>query len=147
MNDLLKILKISTIICLVIVLTNSLFGIHSLEQLLSWELWGTYFFYSAVLTAINTYYFTFFRKKIGWEQAGIKRVILASVGSIILTLAGYFFCRLVDHTLFQGRPIDGFLSNEQMNYYILPLLFTAIISLFFHLVYFYRALQEQRVTE
>lgn len=147
MNDLLKVLKISVAISVLIILINTLFGIHNLQQLLTFELWGTYFFYSAVLTAINAYYFTYFRKKIGWEKAGIQRAILASLGSIILTLTGYFFCRLVDLTLFGDKTVAGFLANERMNYYILPLLFTAIVSLFFHLIYFYRALQEQKVTE
>ena len=147
MKLLLRILKIAIIICLFIVLVNSLFGAHDLEELMSVELWGTYFFYCIVLTALNAVYFHYFREKIGWEQAGIQRVILASLGSVVITLVGYFFCRLVTRTVFEDVPFQEFLENESVTYYILPLLFTVVISLFFHIIFFYKALQEQKVTE
>ncbi|MBT8318972.1 MAG: 2TM domain-containing protein, partial [Gramella sp.] len=109
--------------------------------------WGVYFFYSIVLTTLNSVYFWFFGMKIGWAGAGIKRVIIATAGSIVLTLIGFFFCRMVDMTVFQGVDIETFLKEESMRYYFFPFLFTAIISLFFHLVYFYKSVQEKKVRE
>jgi hypothetical protein len=147
MKALLKIFKITIIICAGIILINSLFGSHSWEQLLDIRLWGTYFFYCFVLTAINATYFGLFEKLIGWEGADLKRVLLAAAGSVVLTLMGYFFCRIVDQTIFQGYSLDHFLEQEKLSYYLFPLLFTAIVSLIFHLIYFYKALQEKRVTE
>lgn len=147
MKTLLRILKISVIICAVVVLINSLFGAHNSEQLADPRLWGAYFFYSFVLTAINACYFDFFEKKIGWENADLKRVLLAAAGSIVLTITGYFLCRLVDHTFFRGESLENFLANERLIYYLFPLLFTAVVSMFFHLLYFYKALQEKKVTE
>lgn len=147
MKDFLKIFKTSVIICAGILLINVTFGAHDWEQLLDLQLWGTYFFYSFVLTAINSYYFAFFEKKIGWEGAYLKKVIFAAVGSIILTMIGFFFCRLVDQTLFEGDSISDFLGNERLSYYLFPLLLTTIVSLIFHLIYFYKALQEKKVTE
>ncbi|WP_029034590.1 2TM domain-containing protein [Salinimicrobium terrae] len=147
MKELLKITKISIIICIGILLINVLFGAHNWEQLMEIQLWGAYFFYSFVLTAINSFYFAFFERKIGWEGADLKRILLAAVGSIVLTMIGFFFCRLVDHTVFQGIGFAQFLSNEKFKYYLFPLLLTAIVSLFFHLIYFYKALQEKKITE
>ncbi len=142
-----KILKISLLIWLVIVLINLVFGNFQLEALLDPEFLGLFFFYSFVLTALNAAYFSYFNEKIGWEKAGLKRVFLAAGGSIVLTLIGFFFCRMVDKTLFHDQSLKAFLQNEQLSYYLFPLLFTAIISLVFHLLYFYKALQEQKVTE
>lgn len=147
MKALLYIFKISIIICAGIALINSLFGAHEWEQLLELDLWGTYLFYSFVLTAINATYFDIFERKIGWEGADLKRVLLAASGSIILTMTGYFLCRLIDQTIFQGFSISHFLANEKLSYYLFPLLLTIIVSLIFHLVYFYKALQERKVTE
>lgn len=147
MKTLLKILKISIIICVVVVLINGLFGAHNFVQLTDPALWGIYFFYSFVLTAINASYFDFFEKKIGWEGADLKKVLLAAAGSIVLTMIGYFLCRMVDHTIFRGGSLENFLSNERLIYYLFPLLFTAVVSMFFHLIYFYKALQEKKVTE
>lgn len=75
------------------------------------------------------------------------RIILAAVGSIVLTMIGFFLCRLIDETLFQGFTVQHFLTNEKLSYYLFPLSLTAFISLIFHLVYFYKALQDKRVTE
>lgn len=147
MKALLKIFRISIIICLVIILINGLFGAHEWIALFDLRLWGTYFFYTFVLTALNASYFDYFQKKIGWEGANLRKVLLAAGGSVALTMAGYFFCRLVDQTIFQGFTISHFLTNEQLSYYLFPLLFTAIVSLIFHLIYFYKALQEKKVTE
>lgn len=147
MKVLLKIIRISIIICVIIVLINSLFGANGWVELLDIDLWGTYFFYSFVLTAINATYFSFYERKIGWEGADLKKVLIAAGGAIILTMIGYFLCRLVDQTIFQEFSIAHFLSKEKLSYYLFPLLFTAIVSLIFHLIYFYKALQEKRVTE
>lgn len=147
MRILLKILKISVIISIVVMTLNLLFGGLSLPGLLELKTWGIYFFYCFVLTLVNGLYFTLFERKIGWENATLNRVFLAAAGSVILTLAAYFFCRLVDETLFQGNDLQEFFQNERAQYYLFPLLFTAIVSLVFHLIYFYKALQERKVTE
>lgn len=147
MKTLLRILKISLLICFVIVIINLIFGGMGLDDLTNWKMWGTFFFYCFVLTWINASYFSYFNRTFGWESANLKRVLLAATGSIVLTLLGYFVCRLIDQTIFQEFSLAHFFENERLSYYLFPLLFTAVISLIFHLIYFYKALQEKRVTE
>ncbi|MCM8570727.1 2TM domain-containing protein [Gramella jeungdoensis] len=142
-----KILRISIAISLILILLDTTFSGMRFERMLDPKYWGIYFFYAFVLTTINGIYFWFFSKKIGWEGADLKRVLIASGGSIIFTLVGFFFCRLVDKTLFEGIALQTFLEDESIRFYLFPLLFTTIISLFFHLVYFYKALQEKKVKE
>ena len=147
MKFLLKILKISIAVCLLLILLDTTFNRRELDNFLNLDYWGVYFFYSFILTLINSLYFWFFGKKIGWAGAGIKRVLIATGGSIALTLIGFFFCRMVDKTLFQGINLETFLEEENIRFYFFPLLFTTIISLFFHLVYFYKSLQEKKVKQ
>lgn len=147
MKGFFKILKISVIICLIVVLIDTFFSSRTLNSLASVSLWGIYFMYSFILTLINGVYFMWFEKRIGWEGASLKRVFVASGGSIVLTIFGFFLCRLIDKTLIDGIPLSTFLENENSRYYFFPVLFTTIVSLFFHLVYFYKALQEKRVKE
>ncbi|WP_324719567.1 2TM domain-containing protein [Salinimicrobium sp. HB62] len=147
MRIILKVLKISVVICLVVMSLNLFFGGLNFPALLEVRTWSIYFFYCFILTLANGLYFTFFEKKIGWENSTLNRVLLAAAGSVILTLVAYFFCRLVDETLFQGESLQSFLKNERARYYLFPLLFTAVVSLVFHLIYFYKALQERKVTE
>jgi len=86
--------------------------------------------------------------KINWEGKGVERIIVGVIGGIVLTLIAFFFCRLVHLVYFINRyNFSEFLENEKINTYLFPLLFTAIVSLSFHLFYFYKALQERRVVE
>ncbi|MCG9972705.1 2TM domain-containing protein [Christiangramia crocea] len=142
-----KILRISVAISIIIILLDITFsGLH-FQKMLDFKYWGIHFFYTFILTAINIFYFKFFSKKIGWEGADLKRVAMASGGSIVVTLIGFFFCRMVDETVFEGKELQTFFENESIGFYFFPLLFTTIISLFFHLIYFYKALQEKKVKE
>ncbi|TBW28945.1 2TM domain-containing protein [Gramella sp. KN1008] len=147
MKDIFKILKISVAISIIIILLDITFsGLH-FEKILNFKYWGVHFFYTFILTAINVFYFKFFSKKIGWEGADLKRAVMASGGSIVITLIGFFFCRMVDETVFEGKELKTFFENESIGFYFFPLLFTTIVSLFFHLIYFYKALQEKKVKE
>ncbi|MGA8852764.1 MAG: 2TM domain-containing protein [Christiangramia sp.] len=148
MKQVSKILRISIVICILLMIMETLFNSDkTLSNVLEFKTWGTYFFYCIVLTTVNSFYFRMFGKKIGWEGASLRTILLAAGGSIALTLLFYFLCRTVDEVLFNGNTFMEFLSKERMYYYLGPFLVITIISLFFHLVYFYKALQEKRVKE
>jgi hypothetical protein len=114
---------------------------------MSFETWFLFFAYSFILTFINGSYFWWFGAKITWEKATLKKVLFGAFGAVILTLIGFFFCRVLHYVVYEGVPMQEFLANEKMYTYLFPLLFTTIISLFFHLIYFYKALQEKKVKE
>ena len=147
MKYLIKILKISGIVCLVIIFLDTVFNNFRISSLLEVEYWGLYAFYSIVLTIINSLYFYVFNSKVGWEGASLKRVFVAAIGAIVVTLIGFFFCRLIDKTVFHDGSFEEFINNESITNYFFPLLFTTIVSLIFHLIYFYKALQEKKVKE
>lgn len=123
------------------------FSGFQVEKLLQLQTWLIYFSYSFILTLINASYFWWFGSKISWEKASLKVVLLGAFGSVTLTLLGYFICRLIHYVVFEEVAFQEFLDNERMSYYLFPLLFTAIISLFFHLIYFYKALQDKKIKE
>ncbi len=147
MRFVLKTFKISIIVALVVIALDTTFNGFRFHMMLEWQYWGVYFFYSFVITFLNSLFFWQFGEKIGWENASLKKIFLASFGSIVLTLMGFFFCRMIDETVFQGKSFENFLKEESISNYFFPLLFTAIVALTFHLFYFYKALQEKRVKE
>lgn len=147
MKFFLKILKISLAITILIIGLELLFGGFELEKFMSFETWFLFFAYSFILTFINGSYFWWFGAKITWEKATLKKVLLGAFGAVVLTLIGFFLCRVLHYVVYEGVPLQEFLANEKMYTYLFPLLFTTIISLFFHLIYFYKALQEKKVKE
>lgn len=144
-----KIIRISVIITVVIVFLDFIFNPSTKkEELLSISTWGIYFFYSFVLSLVNASFFYVMNKRINWEGKGVQRIIIGFMGSIVVTLAAFFMCRLLHLVYFENRyGLDEFLANERPGNYLFPLLFTTIVSLSFHLFYFYKALQERRVAE
>ncbi|MBI6117075.1 2TM domain-containing protein [Salegentibacter maritimus] len=147
MKFILKILKISLGVAVFIICLELIFGGFEFEKFRNLEVWFIFFTYSFILTLINGLYFWWFGEKITWEEATLKKVLFGALGSIILTLIGYFFCRVLHYVVYNGIPLQEFWTNERINNYLFPLLFTTIISLFFHLIYFYKALQEKKVKE
>lgn len=148
MKDLSRILRISIVICAILMMAEVIFNAdRSFSSFLDFKYVGKFFFYCFTLTAVNSIYFGLYGKKIGWENASLKTILLAASGSIVLTLIFYFFCRTVDVVLFKGNTFSEFISKERIIYYLGPLLVITIISLFFHLVYFYKALQEKKVKQ
>ncbi|QYA26853.1 Pr2TM family membrane protein [Gramella sp. MT6] len=148
MKELYRILRISIGICVILVLIQAIFDSEkSFDSLLDINTWGVFYFYCFVLTAVNSFYFRFFGNKIGWESASLRTILLAAGGSIILTLFFYFLCRAVDEMIFNGYSFTEFIARERIYYYLGPLLFITIISLFFHLVFFYKSLQEKKVKQ
>ncbi|MBE7640138.1 histidine kinase [Salegentibacter sp. BLCTC] len=147
MKFILKILKISLGVAVFIICLELIFGGFEFEKFRNLEVWFIFFTYSFILTLINGLYFWWFGEKITWEKATLKKVLFGAFGSIIITLIGYFFCRVLHYVVYNGIPLQEFWTNERINNYLFPLLFTTIISLFFHLIYFYKALQEKKVKE
>ena len=144
-----KIIKISLIITIIIVFLDVIFSQSStLDELLSVSNLGIYFFYSFVLSIVNSLFFFIMNNRINWEGRGIQRIIVGVIGSISLTLLAFFFCRIMHLVVFVKKySFDEFVANENLGYYLFPLLFTIIVSLSFHLFYFYKALQERRLAE
>jgi len=147
MNSFQKIFKVSVAITFLVIFLDIIFSGFNLEMLLDIETWIIHFFYAFVLTAINASYFWWFGAKVKWEYANLKKVLFGAFGSVVLTLIGFFICRLLHHVVYEGVALQEFVANEKMRYYLFPLLFTTIVSLFFHLIYFYKALQEKKVKE
>jgi hypothetical protein len=148
MKRLLRILKISLVITLIVIVINLVFSDFEFKYLLDIKTLGIFFFYSFSLSAVNAWFFDFFNKKFGWDKALIKRIAMASSGSIILTLIVYFFCRAVHLVIFTNKfTFNEFLEQEQFSYYFFPLIFTIAVMLGFYVIYFYKALQERKVKE
>lgn len=148
MKRLLRILKISLVITIIVIAINLVFSDFEIKYLMDVKTLGIFFFYSFSISAVNACFFNFFNKKFSWDKTPIKRIAMASSGSIVLTLLTYFFCRAVHLILFTNKfTFSEFLEREQFSYYFFPLIFTISVMLVFYLIYFYKALQEQKVKE
>lgn len=141
------IVKIALAVCLLVAVLNLVFSSFSFSDLMNYEAWGMFFMYSFIITVANALFFMYFNQKIGWERISKKKLGITIGGSLIVTLIAFFFCRLIDKIVIHGEDLNSFLRNETFGPYFFPLMLAAVITLFIHLLYFYKALQERKVTE
>ncbi|MEX0363636.1 MAG: sensor histidine kinase, partial [Allomuricauda sp.] len=108
---------------------------------------GYYIFYSIVLSLLNGVYYDYLNHKVVWKRYAKYRLIIGALGSVVLTMLGIFWIRIVINIGFEGKDWEDFIAGERAIYYVVALLITIVISVFFHAFYFYRNWQEKRVKE
>jgi hypothetical protein len=143
-------LIVSFVIFIISVSLEYFFGrIVKLDAKLAKEI-GYYVIYGVTLSFINGAWFDFLNQKVDWskfESFAKYRLIIGAFGGVILTLCGIFFVRFFIKVIIEGHAFNYFLQNEKIGYYYVSLIITIIVSLVFHLIYFYKAFQEKKVVE
>ncbi|EAR01674.1 2TM domain-containing protein [Maribacter sp. HTCC2170] len=148
MKEFWKLLKISIVVTLAIGLVSRIVYWNTefelLEQL---EFMGWNFVFAFSLTMVNAYYNKYISKKYSWETQATKRLLVGSIGSIIITVITYGLIRMFLSVVIYGKTLGQFIAGEKLNYYLIALAIALIVTLFFHAFYFYRALQDKKVKE
>ncbi|WP_353168963.1 2TM domain-containing protein [Flavobacterium sp.] len=146
----LKGLVVSLVIFLVIIGTQYFLGrIVKLNANLVRE-FSYYVIYGVVLSIINSTYFYFLNKKLNWDKLIFLkkyRILIGFIGSVFITILGIFFIRFCIKVLIEGNSYKYFLEKENKAQYLFSLLITIIVSIVFHLIYFYKAYQENKLKE
>ena len=103
--------------------------------------------YSVVLYFANAVIFIQLDKHFEKNRFHIKRLIIGFLASFLISGIAIFFLRIVEDVVFENKTFSEFLKNENPSNYIVALVITVIVSLLIHLVYFYKAYQENRVKQ
>ena len=147
-NRILKIVRISALITLAIVVVQT---ILDWGQEIIWqrkiEEALIVFVVALFLTIINLYYEQYISNRFSWEEEPKKRLVIGSLGSILVTVLAYGLARLILFTLYFGNTLDQFLNNESRTEYLFFTIIAIVISLVIHSFYFYKSSQENKVKE
>jgi len=107
-----------------------------------------HFMYAIVLCALNGYFYGYIEQKYSWKEDSKKRLLIGAVGSVIITMLGLVLLRFVSLVIILGNPVERFTNDENAGaYYLFGFVMTLIISLVFHALFFYKALNENKVKE
>ncbi len=148
MFDLRKILKISIIIAIGIELIIIIFGVGgplTIKGVLEDTL--IQFMFAFPLTLANTYFYDFIGKFYTWEKQPQKRLWFGAIGAIIVTMTTIIIIRLFLVVGYHGKPLEKFIQDEKLSYYLSGFVITLIVTLFFHAFFFFKELQKQKITE
>ena len=140
-------LLISFVIAVVLITIECVFGRTMVfDEKLVVEL-GYYALYGVTLTAINSTFFEYLNHYVIWEKYTKYRLLIGAFGSVLLTMLGIFGLRILTRVVIEGRSFAEFLIEEKFRYYIISLLLTLVVTIIFHLIYFYKKSQESKLKE
>ena len=103
--------------------------------------------YGIVLTLLNSSFFDYINHKVRWDKYAKYRLFIGIIGSISLTMLGIFFIRMIIKTVIEGKNFMEFVTHEKLKHYVLSLIITMVVSLFFYTLYFYKKSQEKKVKQ
>lgn len=143
-----SILGVSLLITVFIVLLGFVFSGFDTNELFDLKSLGITFLYVFTLTLVNSLFYEFTDKKLDWSTQAKKRLIIGIVGSIVITMLAYFCCRLLQLVVIEQKfSVSEFLEQEKAGNYFFTFLLVVIISLFIHVFYFFKVIQENKVKE
>ena len=150
MKDFFQILRVALVVTIVFQCINFAFGGMQIEKLTRVNDWLITFMYSGVLSVLNALYFEFVNKRLSWETQARIKTIVSIAGSVILTMVGFYLCRMLHFVSIEGKySYAEFIKNEKLTSltYLIVLLVTAIVSLTMHVIGFYKATRNIKIKE
>lgn len=106
-----------------------------------------YMVYSIPLSLVNSYFFDYINNDVVWDRYKKYRIVIGFIGSVALTLVTIFFVRVFIGLVLERETWEEFLEGEKAIFYIVALIITLVISLFFHAVHYYKELQKNKIKE
>ncbi len=140
-------IAVSFVIMAIMFVLEAMFGREFALNASLFEEMGYYMLYGVVLTLVNSIFFDYMNNKVEWGNNKKYRVVLGVLGSIALTISGIFLVRMFMSVVIKTNSFEDFLQNERPRFYVVALIITMVVTLFFHLIYFYKKVQENKVKE
>ena len=103
--------------------------------------------YSVVLYIANALIFIQLDKHFEKNRFHLKRLLIGFLASFFVSGLAIFFLRMLEDVGFEDKTIQEFIQNEMPANYVVAMVITIIVSLVVHLVYFYKAYQENKLKE
>lgn len=103
--------------------------------------------YSSSLHLANTILFVQLDKAFKNDRFAKIRIVIGFIASFLTSILVIFLVRLFINLVLEFKSLTDFIAKENFSNYILPIVFTFIITLIIHLIYLYKWYQENKVTE
>lgn len=138
---------ISIIVAIFIRLINFMGNDYNFDILLNFKQFIISFIYAMFIGLANAIGFGIIYAKYTWEKDAKKLVIIGVIGSVVWSTLSFFFARYSHLVLIEGYSFSKFIEEESFLTYLFSMMIAFIITLIFHVFYFYKALQDSKLKE
>lgn len=129
---------ISAVIAVFIHLINYMGSGLTVNYLTNYKYLLVNFSYAFIIGIFNITFITLIQSKFSWREEPKTLIILGILGTVIVSVLGFFIARIVHSLWIYGNSFQYFLNNESLTSYIFAVLIAIIVSLAFHAYYFYK---------
>ncbi len=145
MKSLKTFLLLSVVISLLIHFINFMALGFDQDFLWSWKNPLINFIYAGCIGVANILFFSYLNTHLSWEKTPKKMLFVGVFGSVILSTVAFFVARVTHFVVVENYSFSQFLEIEFFGNYIFAMLIAFIVTLCFHLFYFWKALQESKL--
>ncbi|ESU22390.1 signal transduction histidine kinase LytS [Flavobacterium enshiense DK69] len=103
--------------------------------------------YSVCLYMVNSLVFIFLDKVFTNNRFTFKRILIGFFSSFVVSVLTIFLLRIFEEVVIEGDSFESFIEKEKASDYLVATIMTFIVTLIFHVLFFYRSYQENRVKE
>ncbi|WP_130736162.1 2TM domain-containing protein [Flavobacterium sp. J27] len=103
--------------------------------------------YTVALYAANAVVFIQLDKHFEKNRFHLKRLVVGFLASFAISGFIIFLLRMLEDVGFENKTIDEFFRTEKPSNYLVAMIITVFVTLIVHLVYFYKAYQENKLKE
>lgn len=103
--------------------------------------------YTVLLHLANTAVFVVMDRIFKGVKMSPKRLLAGFAGSFIVSLFVIFVLRIFEDVMMEGKPLLQFFKDEEVQNYYVAMIITLVITFAWHLFYFYKRYQENRVKQ
>lgn len=103
--------------------------------------------YSVVLYFANALVFIQLDKFFEKNRFHLKRLVIGFLASFLISGVAIFFLRIVEEVVVEQLSLNEFFNQETLSNYVVAIIITLVVTLFVHLIYFYKNYQDNRVKQ
>ncbi|MFO7745936.1 MAG: histidine kinase, partial [Psychroflexus sp.] len=138
LEHLIRFVWISAVIAVFIHLINYMGSGLTMNYLTNYKYLLVNFSYAFIIGIFNITFITLIQSKFSWRKEPKTLIVLGILGTVIVSVLGFFIARIVHSVWIYGNSFQYFLNNESLTSYVFAVLIAIIVSLAFHAYYFYK---------
>lgn len=148
MDRILKYSKLSIVIAVCIQAINMLLNVgNSTTFSIELENFGQQLIFASAITFAISYYNDYISKIYSWQKEPKKRLWVGVIGIVIVAMLTIAIVRVTLALGIYNKSFEDFIASEKREYYVISLLITIVITAIAHAYYFFKELQNQKITE
>lgn len=147
MNKFIEDLKLAVKVVLILSVVSTIINIAAYGEV-TWDNIKMNLFYNVyygiALTFANGWFIDSLEKFVSWERAPRARMWLGIIGSIVITMVTLIVLNYVLWILIWGNDPSSLFSTRNINFYVIALMITIIISSLLHAIGFFKEIQQEK---